>query len=120
MQVAKDEMNIVYGIMQAHIQKNASVAQSQEEYAKIDVPAWAHFDAAFESYRKAEAEKAKQLQKSKEIDAVLKNLKEQPLVVREWQEQLWITILDKVSVSYNREMIFRFKDGSEVRGHRGI
>ena len=41
-------------------------------------------------------------------------LKKQPLTVPEWNERLWITLLDIAIVQRDGSIVFRFKSGKEI------
>ena len=115
MQQAQDEMTVVVGRMQAHVKKNASVAQSQTEYAAETERIEKRYNDALERYTALEVEKAKRIRKNKELKAFTKTLKQQPLVVDEWNERLWITLLDTAMVNYDSKIVFRFKSGVEIK-----
>lgn len=115
MQREHDEMTVVSELMQAHIKKNASVAQSQEAYALETERIENRYNAAFEHYTALETEKEKRMRKSKEIRAFIIMLKKQPLAVTEWDERLWITLLDTATVQPDGRIVFRFKDGKEIK-----
>jgi hypothetical protein len=114
MQQEQDEMAVVSELMQAHIKKNASVAQSQEAYAQEAERIEKRYNAAFEHYTALETEKEKRVRKSKEISAFITTLKQQPLTVLEWNERLWITLLDTATVQRDGSIVFRFKSGKEI------
>lgn len=115
-QQAQDEMTVVAGLMQAHIKKNASIAQSQADYATETERIEKRYNDALERYTALEAEKTKRVRKSKELKAFTKTLKQQPLVVAEWNERLWITLLDTATVNRDGRIMFRFKSGVEIMG----
>lgn len=115
-QQAQDEMTVVAGLMQAHIKKNASIAQSQADYATETERIEKRYNDALERYTSLEAEKTKRVRKSKELKAFTKTLKQQPLVVAEWNERLWITLLDTATVNRDGRIMFRFKSGVEIMG----
>ena len=115
-QQAQDEMTVVAGLMQAHIKKNASIAQSQADYATETERIEKRYNDALERYTAFEAEKTKRVRKSKELKAFTKTLKQQPLVVAEWNERLWITLLDTATVNRDGRIMFRFKSGVEIMG----
>jgi len=100
MQREHDEMTVVSELMQTHIKKNASVAQSQEAYALETERIENRYNAAFEHYTALEAEKEKRNRKSKEISTFITTLKKQPLTVLEWNERLWITLLETAFLQY--------------------
>lgn len=115
MQQEQDEMAIVSELMQAHIKKNASVAQSQEAYALEAERIEKRYNAAFEHYTTLEKEKEMRMRKSKEISAFIATLKKQPLTVPEWNERLWITLLDNAIVQRDGSIVFCFKSGKEIK-----
>lgn len=114
MQQEQDEMAIVSELMQAHIKKNASVAQSQEAYALETERIEKRYNAALEHYNAIEAKKEKRNRKSKELKAFIAILKQQPLTVSEWDERLWITLLNTATVQRDGMIVFRFKSGREI------
>ena len=114
MQQEQDEMTVVSELMQAHIKKNASVAQSQEAYALETERIENRYNAALDHYTALETEKEKRMRKSKELKAFIAMLKKQPLVVTEWNERIWITLLDTATVQRNGRIVFRFKSGREI------
>lgn len=116
MQQEQDEMTVVSELMQAHIKKNASVAQSQEAYALETERIEKRYNAALEHYNALEAEKGRRMRKNKELKAFIAILKQQPLTVSEWDERLWITLLDTATVQWNGRIVFRFKSGKEIMG----
>ena len=40
--------------------------------------------------------------------------KKQPLAITEWNERLWITLLDTATVQRDGKIVFRFKSGREI------
>jgi hypothetical protein len=41
-------------------------------------------------------------------------LKKQPMAITEWNERLWITLLDIAIVQRDGNIVFRFKSGKEI------
>jgi site-specific DNA recombinase len=116
MQQAQDEMTVVAGLMQAHVKKNASVAQSQTDYAAETERIETRYHEALDRYTTLEVEKAKRIRKNKELKAFTKTLKQQPLVVDEWNVRIWITLLDTATVQRDGRIVFCFKSGVEIMG----
>ena len=114
MQREQDEMAVVSELMQVHIKKNASVAQSQEAYVLETDRIEKRYNAAFEHYTALEAEREKRSRKSKELTAFIAILRQQPLAVTEWNERLWITLLDTATVQRDGRIVFRFKSGRKI------
>ena len=107
-------MTVVSELMQAHIKKNASVAQSQEAYALETERIEKRYNAAFEHYTALETEKEKRVRKNKELKAFISMLKKQQLAITEWNERLWITLLDIAIVQRDGSIVFQFKNGKEI------
>ena len=114
MQQQHDEMAVASELMKAHIKKNASVAQSQEAYALEAGRIEQRYNAALENYTALEAEKDKRNRKNKELETFIAMLKKHPLVVDEWDERLWITLLDTATVQRDGKIVFHFKSGAEI------
>ena len=114
MQREHDEMAGASELMKTHVKKNASVAQSQETYALEVGRIEERYNAALEHYTALEAERDKRVCKSKELGAFIAMLKKQPLVVTEWDERLWITLLDTATVQRDGRIVFRFKSETEI------
>ena len=45
-------------------------------------------------------------------------LKKQPLVLEEWDERLWIAIVDRATVFRDDRIVFKLKCGSEIEVER--
>ena len=114
MQREEDEQNVCSELMKAHVRKNASVAQSQDEYNKETERIDARYNRALAHRNELEEEKARRLRKSKEIQSFISLLKHQPLVVSEWDERLWVTLLETATVQTDGKILFRFKNGTTV------
>lgn len=60
------------------------------------------------------AGKERKRNQDREIKLFIEALKKQPLVLEEWDERLWVAILDWATVFRDGRMVFRFKSGSEI------
>jgi len=110
----QDEMTIASELMKAHIKTNASIAQSQEAYAQEVGRIEECYNTALEHYTELEAERDKRVRKSKELVTFIAMLKKQPLAAVEWDDRLWITLLDAATVYRDSRIVFRFKSGKEI------
>lgn len=52
--------------------------------------------------------------KSKILDRFIDDIKDRPLVIDEWDESLWIAVIEKVVVNLDDTLSFVFRNGSEV------
>ena len=113
MQREHDEMTVASELMKTHIKKNASVAQSQQAYAQEAERIEKRYHAALEHYTALEAERDKRVLKSKELSTFTTTLKTQSLVITEWDERLWITLLATATVQRDGKIVFQFKSGKK-------
>jgi site-specific DNA recombinase len=67
-----------------------------------------------EHYNALEAERDKRIRKSKEMATFIALLKKQSLIVAEWEERLWITLLDTATVHRDGRIVFLFKSQMEI------
>ena len=61
-----------------------------------------------------EATKRERIGKAKTIDGFIKDIKSRPLVITEFDEKLWLAVIDTVMVAQDGTMTFKFKNGSEI------
>jgi len=82
-------------------------------------------NAYLERHRKAseqvdelEAIKRERLGKGKIIEGFIKDIENRSLAIAEFDEKLWLAVIDQVTVDQDGALTFRFKNGSEViEGH---
>ena len=93
---------------------DASMQQAQDAYALETERIERRYNEAQERYGSLEAEKAKQKHRGKEVKKFIAELSRQALVLAEWDERLWITLLDMAMVYHDGRIMFRFKDGTDI------
>ena len=79
------------------------------------------YDALVKRYEKAtkrvdelSAERTQKQDRDRELWLFIQSIKEQPLVLEEWNERLWVGLLDKATVFHDGRMVFEFKNGTEI------
>lgn len=108
------EMEVVSELTRKYIMGNSQTAQNQDEYN-------AHYNALVERYEKLQ-KKSFSLQKQKEeclvkrdlIGGFILELSKCKELLTEFNEQLWIAAVDKVTVFEDGKLLFAFKDGTEI------
>lgn len=113
-----EEITVVAELVKACVRENASTAQSQEEYAKKYNGLLARYEKATARLAEVAAEKERKRNQDREIRLFMEALKKQPLVLEEWDERLWIAIVDRATVFRDGRIVFRFKCGSEIEVER--
>ena len=95
------------------IRENARIAQNQEEYQKHYEGLVARYDAAKARFDEVtEAISAKEVQ-SERLAEVIKRLKVQTEPVADFDERLWASMVECVTVDKGMTVVFR--DGTEVK-----
>ena len=110
----KGEIRFTSDMSAALIKQHASRAESEEEYNR-------RYSELVERYERARAELEKQnmdrllrQQQRKKIRHFIKTLKDQPLVLPEWDEQLWARIVESVTLHSSGKADVRFVSGTCV------
>ena len=108
------EMEIVAELTRKYIMENSQTAQNQDEYNS-------HYNAFVERYEKLQT-KSLALQKQKEerlanrdlIGGFILELSKCKELLAEFDEKLWVAIIDKVTVFQDGRLMFVFKDRTEI------
>lgn len=114
-QQQEDEMTIAAQLMQEHVRRNASVAQSQEKYEDETARIEKRYDEALQRHEALLAEKDKRKRRSRELKAYITALTKQPTILEDWDERLWITLLDTATVNADSSITFAFKGGRTIK-----
>ena len=113
-----EEITVVAELVKACIRENASTAQSQEEYTKKYNGLLARHEKATARLAEVTAEKGQKHDQDRELRLFIEALKKKPLVLEEWDERLWIAILDRATVFRDGRIAFKFKSGREIEVER--
>ena len=109
-----EEIQIVAELVNQCIKENATTKQSQMEYTRKYNRLVSRYEKAVVRLKDVTAEREKQNQRDRELGIFIASLKEKPLVIEEFDEELWICLLESATVHANGQVTFRFKDGTEI------
>ena len=108
-----EEIEVVTELTKRCIAENSQTAQNQEEYT-------ARYNGFVERYEKAKAQleqlrttKAEREAQAEAIGAFMFEVQELDALT-EFDEKLWLTIIDTVTVHTDGRMTFRFQGGTEI------
>lgn len=108
-----EEIDVVTELTKRCIAENSQMAQNQEEYA-------ARYNGFVERYEKAKAQleqlratKAAREAQAEAIGAFMFEVQELD-TLSEFDEKLWLTVIDTVTVHADGRMIFKFQGGTEI------
>ena len=69
---------------------------------------------AMERVDELETAKRERLGKAKIIEGFIKDIESRPLAITEFDEKLWLAVIDAVTVGRDGMVVFRLRNGSEV------
>ena len=61
-----------------------------------------------------EAEKRERIAKGITLDRFITDIEKRPRVFTEWDEALWLAVVDKATVATDGTMTFTFRNGSQI------
>lgn len=111
----QEELNVVAELIQQCIKENAQIALDQKEYQKrydglamrLDsVQGW--LDEVSQTITEKQAHREK-------IELFLDRLQKQKELVTEFDEDLWYSLIEYVTVFDKEDIRFTFKDGTEIK-----
>ena len=110
------EMEVVAELTRKCIETNSSMAQDQKEFND-------RYNAYVEKYETLKnqhdalaAEREKRKEKAKAIDRFVQTLKSRDGLLTEFDPHLWMMTVEKVTITEDEKMRFRFFDGTEING----
>ena len=108
------EIEVITELSRKAIYENARNAQNQSDFKERN-------DGYLERHRKAteriaelEAEKRERIAKGITLDRFITDIEKRPRVFTEWDEALWLAVVDKATVATDGTMTFTFRNGSQI------
>lgn len=108
------EIEVVTELSRKSIYENARTAVNQTEWAERNNAYLERHRKASEHVDELKTAKRERLGKSTIIEGFIKDIESRPLAIAEFDEKLWLAVIDQVTVDQDSIMTFRFKNGSEV------
>ena len=108
------EIEIIAELSRKAIYENARTVQNQSDFNERNNGYLDRHRQATERVDELEAMKRNRIAKSKTLDAFIRDIEKRPLALAEWDEALWLTVIDQVTVATDGTMTFQFRNGSEI------
>ena len=108
------EIEVVSELSRKAILESARTAVNQSEWTERNSAYLERHRKVTERVDELEATKRERLGKAKTIDGFIKDIKSRPLVITEFDEKLWLAVIDTAMVAQDGTMTFKFKNGSEI------
>lgn len=109
-------MDVVARLIKKSISENASAAQDQTEYNNRYNAYADRYEQAKSKYDELTVARDERIAKRNTIKRFLAELKKRNELLTEFDNCLWLTVIDRVTVQRDGSLIFRFCNGTEISG----
>jgi len=109
-----EEIQVVAELVSQCIKENASKEQSQEEYTKKYNSLVSRYEKTVKKLKSVTAERDSRMQRDREFRIFIGTIEKQPLVLEQWDERLWISLLETATVHKDNRITFLFKNGTAI------
>ena len=110
-----EEVMVVTEMVEQCVSENAHVAQNQKDYQKKYDALSERYDRTKERLDKVNGRIMERQARRELIEAFLRDLAEMDKDVQEFTDDLWFNLLDHVTVFSKKDVMFTFKNGTEIR-----
>ncbi|MGN0500036.1 MAG: hypothetical protein ACI4HK_02705 [Ruminococcus sp.] len=110
------ELEVVTELIKKCIAENSLSAQDQEKYTERYNSYVDRYEKAKSRYDEFEQQKDNKLSKRKAIDRFISDLSKRDELLTEFDNCLWLTVVDAVTIRKDGTLIFKFNDDTEIEG----
>ena len=108
------EAEVITELTRKCIEENASSAQNQEEFTAKYNGYEQRYEAVRKKVEKLRTQKEERQTQADSISAFMFELHELDEPVTLFDEKLWLSVIDIVTVRHDGTLVFRFRNGMEV------
>ena len=112
----RQEIEVVTELTQRCIQENARNAQSQEEYTERYNGYVTRYDAAKAKLDALQQKKERRLAEAENIGGFMFARSERDCKLTEFDEGLWLAVVDMATSFHDGRLVFTFQSGTEIEG----
>ena len=109
-----NEIEAIVERVRGLVKDNASTPQSQDEYIKKYESLSKRYEEEYRKLENLQKDKELRITKDKAMGVFIANVKNQPLVVDEWDERLWCLMIEKAVVGRDGSIKFVFYNVTEI------
>ena len=110
----QSEIEVVSELTRKSIYENACFAVNQDKFNERHQGYIERHRIATERVAELEALRINRREKHKILESFIQDLVTRPLIIEEFDEELWIAIVDKATVLPDGRLVFAYKDGTNV------
>ena len=108
------EIEIVSELVKKLIRENSSAAQSQDDYQAKYNELSSRYDKTKKALEKAMQDKAHKQGQGIKLKSFLESLKQKECIIDQWDEELWMIMVEKATVHRDKSITFKFYNGKET------
>lgn len=108
------ELNDISQQIREHIQKNATEAQNQDDYHQTYHTLEEQYQKKTKAIYKEKKRLLEQQNKMETMSAFIRTIESTEETLPYFDDDIWRSVIDKVTVFHDGRMVFQFLDGSEV------
>ena len=109
-----EEIEEVTETVNRFVKENASTRLSQESYGQKYNSLVRRYEKANKRLTEVTQERDGRINRERELRIFFSELAEKPLVIEEWDEELWVSILETATVHKDGQITFLFKNGTSI------
>lgn len=109
-----EEIEEVTETVNRFVKENASTKLSQESYGRKYNSLVKRFEKADKRLSELTQQRDEQINRERELRIFISELAEKPLVIEEWDEELWVSVLETATVHKDGRITFLFKNGTSI------
>ncbi|WHL24238.1 recombinase family protein [Streptococcus iniae] len=113
--VLETEAEVVSQLVANLVSENAIISQDQDKYFKKYNQLTSKYEGIVQEIESLELQRMKKSKRNKELQVFINALEKQEGLLLEFDEFLWETMIEHVTVSGAKEIFIKFKNGQIVR-----
>ena len=111
----RSELEVVSELSRKAIYENVRTAMSQSEWSERNNSYLERHRQASHQLEELEAQKCERLGRGKVLESFIRDIQNRPLAITEFDEKLWLAVIDHATVNGDGSMTFRFRNGTKVK-----
>ena len=109
-----EEVDVVVELTRRCVEENSQEALNQEEYLKRYNSLVERHDSLKKRIATLETQKQEKQFKGSYISGLMFEITEYETAISEFDEQMWMLVIDSVLIHHDGRMVFRFRNGAEI------
>ena len=109
-------MEVTTELSRKAIFENARTTQNQSEFNERNNGYLERLRVDHERMEELENEKRRRQHKARILGTFIRSLENSPQALAEFDEKVWATSIDRVTVMPDGKLLFRFMNGAEIEG----